>query len=959
YPIELERGRGALRAWATVARGRVGEATADLSLTDVRARMASDLPVLELAALRGRLQGGQSAGNYRLSARELELLPQNAATLPALEFQLAWDAAGGSASANVLELAPLAHLGEALPLPAELRRATRELEPRGQLSALRYEWQGALAEPLRYRAVGRFADLSVKPHEALPGFSKLAGSVELSDAGGHVRLDTHGAELALPRVFAERRLSFDVLAGEASWQREGARVSVQIPSLTFTNADLSGNAFGSYVYDGAGPGAIDLSAVLSRADARSLAHYLPLGVLMGEKPHAWLVRSILAGEASDVRVRLQGDLRRFPFVDPKQGEFRVSARVRNGILDYTADWPRIEAIDAELVFERNRMDIAGKSGAILGASLHDVRVRMADLGSSASHVRVSGQAEGPTAEFLKFIASSPLRATAGRFTEAMSATGNGRLQLRLDLPLADLRSTGVEGEYDLEANDVVLSRALPPLEKTQGHVSFTESSLTLRDMRSSIFGGTVTFGGGTRAGGGMEFMARGEAQSAELGSLLDTRLQRHLSGSAPYAVTVNMREGLERVLVESSLRGIASALPAPFEKAAADALPLRVELTRADAGTRDRITVSLARTSADVRRRREGESMQVQRAGLALSAAGQPVRLPNHGLLVYGSVASLDLDRWRAVLPATGARAEGRGLPTALEVRSASAEVLGKRIHNLALRANGDAAGWSAVVDADELAGKLEFRAEEGGRLVARLLHLTVPEAPEGATPTATGGKATDLPAVDLTAETFSVRGKELGRLELRAAPDADDWRIDKLALSNGDATFQAKGRWRSGARAASAIDFALDASDAGNFLARVGYPGMVLGGKAILAGSLDWAGDLTVLDYPSLSGELKLTVEDGQFLEIDPGVGKLISLMNLQALPRRIALDFRDVFSKGFRFDRIDATSRIEKGVMDINQFHMRGPAADVAMAGKVDVAHESQELKVRVVPSLGGSAS
>jgi uncharacterized protein YhdP len=80
---------------------------------------------------------------------------------------------------------------------------------------------------------------------------------------------------------------------------------------------------------------------------------------------------------------------------------------------------------------------------------------------------------------------------------------------------------------------------------------------------------------------------------------------------------------------------------------------------------------------------------------------------------------------------------------------------------------------------------------------------------------------------------------------------------------------------------------------------------------------------------------------------------------MNLQALPRRIALDFRDVFSKGFRFDRIDATSRIERGALQLREFHMVGPAADVTMSGQVELAQETQDLKVRVVPSLGGTAS
>ena len=75
--------------------------------------------------------------------------------------------------------------------------------------------------------------------------------------------------------------------------------------------------------------------------------------------------------------------------------------------------------------------------------------------------------------------------------------------------------------------------------------------------------------------------------------------------------------------------------------------------------------------------------------------------------------------------------------------------------------------------------------------------------------------------------------------------------------------------------------------------------------------------------------------------------------------LPRRITLDFRDVFSKGFQFDRISSTLRIHDGVMTTDDFKMHGAAADVSMSGNTDLAHETQDLTVRVVPGLGDSAS
>ena len=164
---------------------------------------------------------------------------------------------------------------------------------------------------------------------------------------------------------------------------------------------------------------------------------------------------------------------------------------------------------------------------------------------------------------------------------------------------------------------------------------------------------------------------------------------------------------------------------------------------------------------------------------------------------------------------------------------------------------------------------------------------------------------------------------------------------------------------WRGGAPTRSQLDFELNAGDAGQFLARVGYPGLVKGGKTRFRGSVAWNGDPALIDYASLNGSLQLESSSGQFLEIEPGIGKLISLMSLQSLPRRITLDFRDVFSKGFGFDDINATAQVQSGVMAVKDFRMRGSSAQVQMSGEVDLTQETQNVRVRVIPSLGDSAS
>ncbi|HEY5896143.1 MAG TPA: DUF3971 domain-containing protein, partial [Burkholderiales bacterium] len=369
YPADVQRGQGAVRSWATLAGGKLDEIHADLALSDVAAKLAPELPALEVAAMRGRLELHAASAAPVLDVRRLVLTPPGGEPMQPVDFQLSLNAAAesGQIAAKALEVAPLARFAEALPLPAEMRRFALETQPRGKLADLRYEWQGPLAAPAQYTVRAAFSELGLTAREAIPGFARLAGSVEASERGGRVELNAHGAQLELPRVFVEPRLAFDALSGQLAWRREGDAWVVEVPSLNFANADLSGNVFGSYAYRGEGPGELDLSALFNRADAKHLAHYLPLGALMGEKAREWLIKAIVGGQASEVQFRLKGDLREFPFAEAQQGEFSVTANLHNGELAYAEGWPRIHDIEAALAFDRDRMEITGRSGRVLGA----------------------------------------------------------------------------------------------------------------------------------------------------------------------------------------------------------------------------------------------------------------------------------------------------------------------------------------------------------------------------------------------------------------------------------------------------------------------------------------------------------------------------------------------------------------------------------------------------------------
>src|SRR2546425_804402 len=150
----------------------------------------------------------------------------------------------------------------------------------------------------------------------------------------------------------------------------------------------------------------------------------------------------------------------------------------------------------------------------------------------------------------------------------MRAAGRGRPHPKLDLPLTNLAATKLAGEYQFANNSVTLHPQLPPVERATGKVSFTESTLTVSEVRGRLFGGPLAVSGGSRPGGGIEVVAKGEATLAGVRPLFDSAWRRYLSGAAAYSATLQVRDGRTRIIVESPLRGVSSALPAPLAKSA-------------------------------------------------------------------------------------------------------------------------------------------------------------------------------------------------------------------------------------------------------------------------------------------------------------------------------------------------------------------------------------------------------
>ena len=89
--------------------------------------------------------------------------------------------------------------------------------------------------------------------------------------------------------------------------------------------------------------------------------------------------------------------------------------------------------------------------------------------------------------------------------------------------------------------------------------------------------------------------------------------------------------------------------------------------------------------------------------------------------------------------------------------------------------------------------------------------------------------------------------------------------------------------------------------------------------------------------------------------MEIEPGAGRVLGLLGIAQLPRRLTLDFSDLFDKGFAFDKMAGQVRINAAKATTDNLVIAGPAAEIAIQGTADLRAQSFDQTIEVVPRTG----
>ena len=912
-----------------------------------------------------RLPGGADAERSPFSIRWSTGIPES----------LRWSAR----RVAVPILAPLVR--DALPSGQSLRPALERLHPVGMIDEVAvFGDPGASGEPSFWLSA------------VLSGFGATVGEWRISEAGA--RIDRVGDEWRVrfvddrlhAAIPAFRSAPYELtLKGEVRVDAAEDGWAAHTEGVEFTAGRITGRVEGSFAasfVEEEHAAALDAEIRLDDVALADIAAVLP-----DRRAAAftrWYRRAVRSGRLTGSTVRIRGDPRRVPFPDG-DGDFEAKGTVSGVEFAYAQGWPAVQVRVAELRANGSVLEFSDIRGSIFDSAIEDGFARFPDTTDQAGRVRVSLAGSGPAEDLLTFVRASPLRTPSGGPATDLRAEGPASMTAELDIPYgrdAAGRPLDVSGTIELEGVDLRIDGRRAVLEGVRGGLAFDAASLSGGPLRGRFRGAGIDTRVNFDHDEGLVLRFSGTGNGAWFGIALEDLLGLAREESDPWLTRLRGRTSWDAeyrardgIVFRSDLRGTSVEFPPPFEKPAGTARPLEVVLTpgetewRLDAhwGTDAKGAFEIART---------GDEWGLARAGIVLGG-GEPALPAEDHVEVSGTLAEIGLDPWlthgggSSLDPAGWLSRIGR-----VSLRLAGARVFDRRVslRHLEFAPSADGSEFHFRLAGEGVAGDVRYPVDPAsGQALLRFERLHLGEAvaagedAEGEPPDAasdnTGVRPDRWPSFDARIGSFRFGKIDLGTVRATGRRTENGFHIEDLRTDSPDFQMRGRGSWLAGGDGVSVsrIEARLKTGNPARFLSTAGLAeGAMPKGPVEVRFELAWPGSPFEPALEKIEGVAAIDAENGRLPQVDAGpIGRLFSLLSLDALPRVLALDLSHVVGKGFAYDRFAARAQVEDGKADIREFTISGPSARIDVSGSLDLTARRYDQEITVIPRLTRSGA
>jgi uncharacterized protein (TIGR02099 family) len=852
----------------------------------------------------------------------------------------------------------LAYLPESEPL-ARLRA----MNATGTLSNISFSFErdDASSSP-QYSAQARIDDLAFEAVQRSPGAGGLSGAIQMTQAGGEWRIAADDVRFELPRMFREP-LAAQEVTGTVKWSKSEQAWTIESNDLRMSSADGQATARFSATIpgDGSSP-TLDLTAQGSDLKVSSTHKYIPAGRL-GARTMEWFDRAFVDGRVTAAELTYRGSIRDFPFRND-EGLFLVRGHVVDAVFDYQEGWVPAKEVTADVEFRNEGMHIRSTAANVGGLRVTNATADIPDL--KDTHLRIKAAARGDMQEGLNLLTNSPLAPALGERFARLSGRGPIEAAVDLDLPIRRLDDRKIEVVARFADATASMRDVDAPVRGLTGTLTVRNTLVAAADLRAQWLGGPLEVTIRPEGRNASTLSATGTAMAAQLKAFLPSAVK--VSGALQWRVGTEFRTDAERqagLRIESDLRGLGIALPEPLGKRENEQRAFQVTL-EADGDDAMLARAWLGDVRSIVRVARSGDAWSLDRGGIR--ADGNAPGLPNHrGLRIEGNVERFVLDDWLALKGDEGGgsgSSGGRPLSDYLQaanVRVGTFELAGYQWSDVRGMLQATTGGWRVDVDGPGAAGQVLIPEQFGGSqpLRATLERLTL-DKPES-TGAGDGEDTRDprnIPNLEVHVGDLRIGTRSLGVFDLKASRVPQGIRFDNASIHGASAHGEGQGEWLitpEGQR--SSLKAKVTSDDVAATLRALNYSDMIEAKHGELQGDLRWSGGFGDDMLERAAGTISVHAETGQLVAVQPGAGRVLGLFSVAALPRRLALDFSDLTEKGLAFDSVKGDFELRDGNAFTSNLLLRGPAAEIGIAGRTGLATRDYDQTAVVTGNLGAS--
>ena len=839
-----------------------------------------------------------------------------------------------------------------IPYTNSLQSIFEKVSPTGQLKDLKLNWKNSNNKIADLALQAQLLNVSVKPFRDLPGIKNLTGIVNINKKGGKIKSVSKDMVIVKTDLFRQA-LTFSQFSGEIEWKNN----LFNFKNIVIKNNDINSIVNGSYKFLDQEDSIIDLTIKIPSIDLPALKSYYP--IQFGEKTLKWLDTSLLKGEAQNTLVKLKGKIKDFPFVDDNnepdvsKGIFTIDSTIVNSFIEYGLGWPELNNFDFKVNVKNNNIQFESIKGDLLENKILKMNAIVSPTNIQEPVMSIDLILDSTVPNIINAINYSPIKKVMKGFFDEMEGEGPGQLSVKLNIPLKDEDNITFKGSYEFKNSYLINNDiGMPKINNIFGVVEFDENDLRVDNLKATLAGSPITIGL-NNIGDITQVNIEGIINEQFIQSTLGLNWANMINGKATWNGEFKFKEKTSSIKIESNLEGLELGLPSPFDKKGDEVTTIL--FTSESINSNQQIISLEIGTYAWAKLIREnnyGSLFDVKKGVININTVQKDI--PDEGVLLSAELDKFDLETFNLLFK----RSNSKPLITNANINIRELDIYGYKILNSNIKYLPTNNNLSIQISSRDVIGNILWN-EEDNQLKAGFekLHL------KKNNPLVENENKlifSNPPKIDIKAKSLMVDEDLYGELSLRAFKEDKVWNIENFKITNKDHKIDGTGLWDDeGLSPNTSINFTWNIQNIEKTFVQLSYPQLIQDGKASVIGMLSWPNSPFDFDKSYLKGNFSLTATDGIILEAKPGVARLFGLLTLQNLPRRLTLDFSDIFSKGFIFDRINAGVLVNNGILKSNRFLMEGPAAEVKIKGETNIIEETQNIHVVVNPRISDSLS